>query len=616
MIERALRMLAIALAVVALLDPAMTSQRSDRPIIALVDTHLASHIARADGDAAHRALVANTRRLLQRDFVVVSAPFANASGTVLVGDQLPPHISHLAQPWFVIPSDSLSPALRIASIDAPRRALLGAGVTVVVRVHARSAQGRTVRIAMRHGGLLTDRAEHVVTDDDDRFNISLTFNPTDSGTAAITVTAKLDAMNADSAMASAVVAVSADPWRVLVYDVRPSWMSTFVRRALERDRRFAVSSRIVTSRNISTDAGRPPTSFDDETTIDGYDAIIIGAPDALRARDVDGIGRYLRERGGSVLLVFDRASTGAYTRLTGDLRWTTSTSATPRVVVATGDDGRTDRLGAARVLTDSVSLRVSEFATTNASESAASQAPALLRPSAADPDSVRAAVWRLSVGAGQLIVSGALDAWRYREPGVSGFDRFWQMQVARAAGAAPPPIVIETVSRPVAPNEEVELVVTVREAALSSRATGGVVRALVSAGISSPESAVGQSIRLWPDGAVGRFRGAFRAPTGDGAYFLRVVADGARATSPIVVSTGARTSALDDREVLSAWAIASSGNVVAATQLQELPNIVKRAIQPAARTIIWHPMRSAWWIVPFALLLGAEWWLRRRTGRA
>jgi hypothetical protein len=27
-----------------------------------------------------------------------------------------------------------------------------------------------------------------------------------------------------------------------------------------------------------------------------------------------------------------------------------------------------------------------------------------------------------------------------------------------------------------------------------------------------------------------------------------------------------------------------------------------------------HPMRSGWWIVPFALLLGFEWWSRRRAG--
>ena len=27
-----------------------------------------------------------------------------------------------------------------------------------------------------------------------------------------------------------------------------------------------------------------------------------------------------------------------------------------------------------------------------------------------------------------------------------------------------------------------------------------------------------------------------------------------------------------------------------------------------------HPMRSAWWILPFAMCLSAEWWLRRRRG--
>jgi hypothetical protein len=27
-----------------------------------------------------------------------------------------------------------------------------------------------------------------------------------------------------------------------------------------------------------------------------------------------------------------------------------------------------------------------------------------------------------------------------------------------------------------------------------------------------------------------------------------------------------------------------------------------------------HPMRSAWWIAPFAFCLSAEWWLRRRAG--
>jgi MoxR-like ATPase len=28
-----------------------------------------------------------------------------------------------------------------------------------------------------------------------------------------------------------------------------------------------------------------------------------------------------------------------------------------------------------------------------------------------------------------------------------------------------------------------------------------------------------------------------------------------------------------------------------------------------------HPMRSAWWLVPFAACLSGEWWLRRRHGQ-
>jgi hypothetical protein len=27
-----------------------------------------------------------------------------------------------------------------------------------------------------------------------------------------------------------------------------------------------------------------------------------------------------------------------------------------------------------------------------------------------------------------------------------------------------------------------------------------------------------------------------------------------------------------------------------------------------------YPMRSPWWLLPFTLCLGGEWWLRRRSG--
>jgi hypothetical protein len=41
---------------------------------------------------------------------------------------------------------------------------------------------------------------------------------------------------------------------------------------------------------------------------------------------------------------------------------------------------------------------------------------------------------------------------------------------------------------------------------------------------------------------------------------------------------------------------------------------VAAAVDPPAERRVIHPMRSPWWIVPFGLALGGEWWLRRRRG--
>ena len=54
----------------------------------------------------------------------------------------------------------------------------------------------------------------------------------------------------DSATTDIVVDVRQTRIPILFFDPRPSWMSTFVRRAIERDPRFVLTSRVVTSRNL------------------------------------------------------------------------------------------------------------------------------------------------------------------------------------------------------------------------------------------------------------------------------------------------------------------------------------------------------------------------------
>ena len=49
-------------------------------------------------------------------------------------------------------------------------------------------------------------------------------------------------------------------------------------------------------------------------------------------------------------------------------------------------------------------------------------------------------------------------------------------------------------------------------------------------------------------------------------------------------------------------------------RVTELERFVGERVTGPRTTQIRHPMRSTWWILPFALCLSAEWWLRRRQG--
>jgi hypothetical protein len=46
----------------------------------------------------------------------------------------------------------------------------------------------------------------------------------------------------------------------------------------------------------------------------------------------------------------------------------------------------------------------------------------------------------------------------------------------------------------------------------------------------------------------------------------------------------------------------------------DLERFLRGAVTSPRTTVVRHPMRSTWWILPFAICLSAEWWLRRRGG--
>lgn len=602
MIERVLRLTALLIGLLAFLDPAITSDRAGKPDVALV-----SSFSDARG---HDELMIRTERALAKNFAVLRAPFARAAATVVVGDRLPSRTGTLALPLFAVLPDQMDAVVRIEAVRAPRTSSSESRLPIAVVLHTR-ARGRVLTVTLRQGALVVDRVVDTLTTTNSTREVVLSYMPTAVGTTVLSVVADVgDTLH--MATTSVVVDIRDTRWSVLAVDARPSWTSTFVRRAIARDRRFAVSSRVVTSRNISTDAGNPPRAFDDIAALLRFDAIVIGAPESLSARDIQGLERYLRQRGGSVVLLFDHNTLGAYSTLLGNIEWSKSSSATSLPVV------RSRRT----VGGDTSGLRVTEFMSPMQLPEG-SRSIADVR-TGADSGVLRALVWRTAVGAGRILVSGALDAWRFRDPLVSGFDRFWQSVVAEAADASPSAIEIRTVTRSTTPNEWIDLSVTLREAALSDAAvwshsalpsSRAFARASVSAHITShafPRVAV----RLWPDGSIGGFRGSFRAPGVVGHYYIAVTAGDLLDSVPIVVARAPAVASAEQRELLRSMAIAGGGFAVDVAQLDSVSSAILSAAVPATRAETWHPMRSAWWLVPFALLLSAEWWLRRRRGLA
>jgi hypothetical protein len=469
-------------------------------------------------------------------------------------------------------------------------------VRIWAAVRATGAAGDSIEVALHSGALVVDRVRRPISEADARLDLRLGFVPLDTGAAPLRVTASI-AGEAPSAAVDLVVDIGEDRWTILFFDPRPSWISTFVRRGIERDPRFVVTSRVVTSRNVSTDAGRPPGALDDVGALLPFDAIVVGAPEGLRERDVAGLEAYLRRRGGTVVLLLDQRAAGAYERLVGVSEWASASNSAGLLVSSS--------------TLDSLALRASEIVWPRTLPPGA-RAMAGSRLDAREPASPRhPVVWEIPVGAGRVVVSGALDAWRFRDRDGAAFERFFGDALALSASASPRPIELGVAPPVVVPGEEATITVRLRDAALSG-AAGRSARASVAASLGSPAGRT--PIRLWPDEAAGELTGTFRAPDSVGIYRIAVSSGGERAEAPVVVTGEVLRVSPDDSDLLASWIGARGGSVVSAARVDELRDSLERTVRPPRRPVTWHPMRSPWWLAPLALALGGEWWWRRRRG--
>ncbi len=560
-----LRGLATAIALLAFVDPAIASSGVDKPTVFVF----------AADSARDAALASRVASALDKRFQVSRVPIADADAAVVVGDGAPA-TDVLPTPTFAVGPER--PTVILDELRAPAVAPLDGRVRIDALLRVVGGKGRTLGVELRVDSLTVDHISHVIARDDDTLSLPLTFVPTHAGVARLRVASRIGG-SPRSSEAATIVDVRDRRWSVLFYDARPSWGSTFLRRVIERDPRFAVESRTVTSRNVSSDVGRP-ARLDDAASIDGYDAIVVGAPDALAENEVRGLEQFMRRRGGTVVLGLDQRDPPPSARLTGVARWMGASIDRPTTI--------------RRVDGDSGTLRAMEMVW-----------PAQLPPAARviAGDDARPLVWQMPLGAGHLVVNGALDAWRFRDPSESAFEDIWRSIVADAASSAPAPIMASVTPSLVRPGEPVDVHVALRNLVINGNLPA---RAAVSLALD------GSPVAGWP-GGVGRLDARLRAPRDTGVHHLTVAANGATIDVPVVVDRSAPLSAIPST-LFAQWIAAHGGTIVEASQLGDLAPRITRALHLASRVETRHPMRSPWWVLPFTLALSAEWWLRRRRG--
>lgn len=571
-----LRWLAILIAMLAVLDPALTSRRAARPVVSLLAT--------GPGGAATADRV---ERTLSRRFEVIRGGLGGAAATVLVGTQLPDEpILFPAPTLAVLPAATQAP--RITELSLPPVARRDSRIPVDVAVSTTGGQGQQLEVSLEAGGLVVDRRTLDLAQDSVVSRVRLAWVPAAAGAVPVRVMARLSRSRL-SAAATGVVDVTGQPFRILVIDSRPSWHSTFVRRAVQEDSRFVVTHRLVTSRGVANLVGTPPSSLVDYRALAGYHAVVVGAADLLGAAEVAGLESYLRLRAGRVLVLLDRRAPGPIDRLLEVPLWRVRRLASPAVVAV-----------------DSGELRGTEFAW-----------PASLPPVATAVGAIQGGgeagrgtpLWSAPVGAGRILVSGALNAWQHRDPGTSDFNRLWRQLIAQLASETPALVEVRIARASLRPGER-----TVISAAVLGDAAGeaGSFTTGVSARLISSRDTV--PVRLWPSVVRGRFTGELVAPRAPGTYRLEVGSDVAGTVLPVVVDPLAAAPQPDESALVTAFAASRGGVALPDADVERLPALLAPAFRGSSRVLTWHPMRSAWWIVPFALALGAEWWWRRRRG--
>jgi hypothetical protein len=587
-LARALRLVAVLIAIGGVADPAWTrSQSIAQPLRISVLDRPTLDLPEAGGSRRTLALATaeRLRALLAQDSDVTVRMVAagelaacpDAGACVLIGDSaptaaVPPGAAVVAA---VRIGALLSPNVSIAAIDPPVTGGLHAAGTV--RVHLRGVNVAGVsRIEVADEGVVVGTAEHAwggSSGTPENAVVDVTFVPLAIGARRLRVSvAALDGEStAIDNVADVGGTIGAAPIPVLTYEPEASWSGTFIRRALEQDARFALhgGTRLAPGIAVAHGGQRGLTA----ATLATARLVVVSGAHALGDAEVGLLDRFVRGSGGSVALLFDRRPEGPVTRLVPAMA--ASRELTSPQAVGT--------LRAAEIVTFAAAPAVQVLATHDGQPVILSRA----------------------IGRGRVVVSGALDSWRYRDG--DRFGRFWMSVLNDAALAAGEPLDVDVNPPVLSPGATAH--VRVRWRTFDTPVEDIQAAAEMTCGTTATP------VRLWPDARPGEFRGTIQ-PDHDGRCDIRVTLRAANTIErlvPILVTPDAEPLRAEGADF--AQALANYGaQVYQPGDEPRLSDAIRSQLSVARQDRRNYPFRSPWWLLPFAFALAGEWWMRRRAG--
>lgn len=569
---RACRWIAIALALAAIVDPRVPLPQRERPGVRVLDG--------ADSSSA-RAL---RERLREEGFTTgtqaVAATIAPRDARIDVSGGLP------SAPLYALAGTGGTPNVSIDHALASASRVPGQAVAIAVTLRSRGAVGATTELRLEDAGLTVASATHRWTSDGESWRTTLTYLPAGTEASALRVRALAvpGERDTDDNVADVLAPPLRGPVRALVFEPAATWPGVFVRRALEADPGFAVASVQRITNNAATRAGAPPAALTREQ-LAPYEVLLCGT--AAFDNSTRGVVRwFVEERGGIAVLVPDRPPARDAALLPG-VAFDSRVMYTPDAPVA---------LAAAQG-----GLTASEIALPRA-------LPPLAVTLAADPAGAPV-VFAVRRGPGAVLVSGALDAWRYRDRGEGAFARFWTSAVLAEAVAVPPRLDVRVTPAIVRPGEAVRVTARLRPSEVPD-GPREIALPPASARAIAPSARIDEAIRLWPSSQPGVYEGEWRAPAA-ATYAIDVTMGSLSGAA--VMKADPHVAALrssDDERVIAARA--SGGEVFA--DGDSLVRALAARFPPATVFVARQPARSPWWAAAFAALLCAEWAVRRRKG--